>query len=222
MFQNSPTTVACRLAPRKTYNFQRSIVLVTNSVWVVVGLLKRREPIVRNTEAIWCMDWGGRRLAFCWQNWSVENLTSELNWCGSGRSASQEYQGHGDGLTVSLFSSAFLAMTPSFTLTPSSWVILEKPILPQLLKELTLLYGKRNFITVFTTADHVCPTWTRSIQSTPSPNNLFRTNLILSPHRHLRLPSGIHQNPVCISPLPHTCYMPHPYHYSRFHHLNNI
>jgi hypothetical protein len=30
-----------------------------------------------------------------------------------------------------------------------------------------------------------------------------------------------HQNPVYASPLPHTCYMPHPSHYSRFHHPNN-
>ena len=101
MFQSSPTTAACRLALRKTSSFQRTIVLVTNSVWVVVGLLKRRGVIVKNTKAIWCMDWRGRRLAFFWQNWSVENRTSKLSWCGSGRSVSQEYQGHGDGLTVS-------------------------------------------------------------------------------------------------------------------------
>jgi hypothetical protein len=31
-----------------------------------------------------------------------------------------------------------------------------------------------------------------------------------------------HQNPVCISPLPHMCYMPYPSHSSQFDHLNNI
>ena len=31
-----------------------------------------------------------------------------------------------------------------------------------------------------------------------------------------------HQNPVYISPLPHTCYMPRPSYISRFHHPNNI
>ena len=31
-----------------------------------------------------------------------------------------------------------------------------------------------------------------------------------------------HQNPVYISPLPHTCYMPRPYHSSRFDHSNYI
>src|SRR5215470_19010149 len=30
-----------------------------------------------------------------------------------------------------------------------------------------------------------------------------------------------HQNPVCTSPLPHTCYMPCPSHSSRFHYPNN-
>jgi len=35
----------------------------------------------------------------------------------------------------------------------------------------------------------------------------------------LRFP---HQNPVYVSPLPHTRYMPHPSHSSRFYHPNNI
>ena len=35
----------------------------------------------------------------------------------------------------------------------------------------------------------------------------------------LRFP---HQNPVCTSPLPHTCYMFRPSHYSRFYHPKNI
>ena len=35
----------------------------------------------------------------------------------------------------------------------------------------------------------------------------------------LRFP---HQNPVCTSPIPHTCYMACPSHSSWFHHLNNI
>ena len=35
----------------------------------------------------------------------------------------------------------------------------------------------------------------------------------------LRFP---HQNLVCNSPVPHTCYMPHPPRYSRFYHPNDI
>src|SRR5215470_3165259 len=31
-----------------------------------------------------------------------------------------------------------------------------------------------------------------------------------------------HQNPICTSPLPHTCYIPRPSHSSRFDYPNNI
>jgi hypothetical protein len=31
-----------------------------------------------------------------------------------------------------------------------------------------------------------------------------------------------HQNPVCTSPVPHTCYMPRPSHASWFYHPTNI
>ena len=34
-------------------------------------------------------------------------------------------------------------------------------------------------------------------------------------------PTFPHQNPVCTSPLPHTCYMPRPFHSYRFDHPNN-
>jgi hypothetical protein len=33
---------------------------------------------------------------------------------------------------------------------------------------------------------------------------------------------SLHQNPVCTSLFPHTCYMPRPSHSSRFHYPNNI
>ena len=36
---------------------------------------------------------------------------------------------------------------------------------------------------------------------------------------YIRFP---YQNPVCTSPLPHTCHMPRPSHSSRFDHPNNI
>ena len=52
----------------------------------------------------------------------------------------------------------------------------------------------------------------------------WRSILVLSFHLCLGLPSGpfpsgfFHQNPACISPLLHTCYMPRSSHYSRFDH----
>ena len=48
----------------------------------------------------------------------------------------------------------------------------------------------------------------------------WRSILILSSHLRVGLPSDLlslrfpHQNPVCISHLPHACYMPHPPYYS--------
>jgi len=66
-------------------------------------------------------------------------------------------------------------------------------------------------------------------QSTPRlPSHILKIhiNIILSStpgsskwYLSLRFP---HQNPVYISPLPHTCYMPRTSLYSRFHHPKNI
>ena len=61
----------------------------------------------------------------------------------------------------------------------------------------------------------------------PQPTS-WRPILILSSHLLLGFPSGLlpscfpHQNSVCTSPVPHTCYAPRPSHSSRFGHPNNI
>ena len=62
---------------------------------------------------------------------------------------------------------------------------------------------------------------------TPHPTS-WRSILIFSSTLRLGLPSGLYPqvppppNPVCISPLPHTSYMPRPSHSSRFYHPKNI
>ena len=66
-------------------------------------------------------------------------------------------------------------------------------------------------------------------RSSPCPTSHFlkiRINIVLtsmpgSSKWSLSLRSP-HQNPVYTSPLPHTCYIPQPFHSSRFYHPNNI
>ena len=62
---------------------------------------------------------------------------------------------------------------------------------------------------------------------TPSHPTSWRSILILSSHLHLclpsdHLPSGFPTNPVHVSPLPHTRYMPCPSHSSPFYHPSSI
>jgi len=51
--------------------------------------------------------------------------------------------------------------------TPWSRVLLEKPFGFQPVKKFPVFYGTRRFITPFTTARHLSPSWARSIQSIP-------------------------------------------------------
>ena len=71
------------------------------------------------------------------------------------------------------------------------------------------------------------PNWTSSIQSIHPHPTSWRSILILSSHLCLCLPSGLslrfpHQNLEYASPLPYTCYIPHPSHFSQFYHPKNI
>jgi hypothetical protein len=68
------------------------------------------------------------------------------------------------------------------TLTPWSWVLLEKPPVPQLLKKFPTFNRTRRFITVFTTAIRWSLSWARSIQSIPPHPICLRSILILSSH----------------------------------------
>jgi hypothetical protein len=107
----------------------------------------------------------------------------------------------------------------TYLLTPWCRILLEKLIVPQLVKNIPLSYGTRRFITVFTKARHWTLSWASRIQFAPSIPISLRSILMLSSHLRLGLPN---QNPVNTSPLPHACHMSRPPHPPWFNHPNNI
>jgi hypothetical protein len=78
----------------------------------------------------------------------------------------------------------------NFSLTPRSWVLLEKQAAPHLLKDFPTFRAIHKFITAFTTAWHWSLFWTKGLQSTPHSISL-RSILILSFHLRLNLHNGL-------------------------------
>jgi hypothetical protein len=74
---------------------------------------------------------------------------------------------------------------------PWRWVLLDKPPVAQLLKNILTLLGTRRFITVFTRALHRSLSWARWIQSIPSYPIPLRSISISSIHPRLGLHRGI-------------------------------
>jgi len=132
--------------------------------------------------------------------------------------------------------------TLTYLLTPWRKVLLKKLTGLQLVEKYPAFYGTRRFITAFTSARHLSLSWASSIQFLPPHRTPRRSILILS--SHLSLPPGVnpiavekyinqyqssfgstkwslslrfpHQNPVYVSPLPHTRYMSRLSHSSLF------
>ena len=77
-----------------------------------------------------------------------------------------------------------------YLLTPWITVLLEKLTGSQLVNKFPTFYWTRRFITAFTSARHLSLSWASSIQSTPPHPTSWRSNLILSSHLRLGLPSG--------------------------------
>jgi hypothetical protein len=117
---------------------------------------------------------------------------------------------------------------PKLWLTPGNKALSEKVTGPQLAKKFPAFYGTRKFITAFTCAQHLSVSSARSIQSMP-PHPTSRISTLIS-YSHLRLKSSTwfpslrstHQNPVCASPVSHTCHKTRQCHSSWFDHPNNI
>ena len=111
--------------------------------------------------------------------------------------------------------------------TQCSTVLLEKLTGPQPVKKFPAFYGTRRFIAAFTSARHMSVSSATPIQSMATTHFIkIHRNIILPPTPgspkwplSFRFP---HQNPVCASPLPNTCYMPRSSHSSRFYHPNKI
>ena len=114
----------------------------------------------------------------------------------------------------------------TYLITPWNIVHLEKLTDSQLVKKFLAYYGTHRFITAFTSAQ-LPVTILSQIDPVHIPTSHF-----LKIHLNIILPSNpgssmwtlsltpSHQIPVCTSPLPHTCYIPHPPHSSRFDHPN--
>jgi len=79
----------------------------------------------------------------------------------------------------------------TYLLTPWSRVFFEKLTGFQLVKKFPALCVSRRFITAFTSARHLSPSWASSIHYiTPHPTS-WRSILILSSHLRLGLPGGV-------------------------------
>jgi hypothetical protein len=72
-------------------------------------------------------------------------------------------------------------------LTSWNWALLEKPPVTQLLKNFSIFYKTRRFITVFTRA---LLSWARSIESIPPHPISLRSILVLFTHLPFGIPSG--------------------------------
>ena len=78
-----------------------------------------------------------------------------------------------------------------YLLTPWCRALLEKLTGLQLVKKFPAFHGTRRFITTLTSVRHLSLSWASPIQPIyPHPTS-WRSVLILSPHLHLGLPSGL-------------------------------
>ena len=114
----------------------------------------------------------------------------------------------------------------TYRLTPCI-VLLEKLASSQLVKKFPAFYGTWRIITSFTSARHLSLSWARKIQSTLLSYFLKKHCNIIFPSMpgSFKWPPSLsfpHQNSVCTSPIPHTCYMLRPFHTSWSDNSNNI
>ena len=79
----------------------------------------------------------------------------------------------------------------TYLLTPRCRVLLEKLTGLQLVKIFPAFHGTPRFITALTSVCHLSLSWAHPIQSIHPHTTSWRSNLILSTHLRLGLPSGL-------------------------------
>ena len=108
----------------------------------------------------------------------------------------------------------------SYLFTPFSRVLLQKLTGSQLVKKFPAFYGTRGFFVALANTHYPFPILSQ-INPLHAPSHFLKIHLnIILPTTpgfskwdfSLKVPC---QNPVCISPLPCTCYMPRSFHSSR-------
>jgi hypothetical protein len=77
-----------------------------------------------------------------------------------------------------------------YLLTPCSTLLLKELTGFQLVKKFPAFYETRRFITAFTSSRHLSLSWAKSIQTIPPHPTSWKSNLIVSSHLDLGLPSG--------------------------------
>jgi hypothetical protein len=109
-------------------------------------------------------------------------------------------------------------------------VLPEKLTAPHPIKKFPTFYGTLSFIAAFTRARHLSLSCFRLIQSKPPPPpthylkthfNIFLPSAPGSSQWSLSLRFPHQKNPICTSPVSHTCYVPCPSNFL-FHQPNNI
>jgi hypothetical protein len=116
------------------------------------------------------------------------------------------------------------------SLTPWSWVLLDKSKSSHLFEHFPTSYGTRRFITVLTRALHWSLPLARSIQSISPHSISVRSMLILAFHKRLGLPGGLFPSgfstrnlyALFLSLRSHPCYIPCPSHPPWFYCSNYI
>ena len=110
-------------------------------------------------------------------------------------------------------SSKYLTLPYTYWLTYllTAWcrVLLEKLTGLQLVKNFPAFHGTRRFITALKSVRHLSLSWASPIQSIYPHLTSWRSNVILSTHLSLGLPSG--SFPPVSPPRPYTPPSPHPY-----------